>query len=173
MEAPGPGLAEPGLAEPVEALAPVDVVTLVEAVEAEAARAVVARLQAHTLLFVPPSLGLVGSIPSGAAAVADDLRDAADGVEPGSVLGVSLRELRGACHDLRARAEGPTHIWSQMADAAGLLALGTFRGIVASNVARWQATYGLEVDEPLASILPSPEPPVEPAAPNEPEEDTE
>ncbi|MFI5259080.1 MAG: DUF6650 family protein [Candidatus Limnocylindrales bacterium] len=128
--------------------------------EAALAREVVAYLEDRRVLYAPEELEVTDHCIQSVLDMRRFLTAKIGELDQSSELAGSLRTLRAACRKFLDLVDGPTlghGSWGRgiYGDRAFWSALGELRGVSGVCVASIAERYGLDVEAPLASILPA------------------
>jgi hypothetical protein len=127
--------------------------------DVEIARKAVAFLEDRRVLYAPESMEMPEHVVRSVIEIRAMLTDVLGQVDRESHLGQGASAMRAACRKCidRLQASGidaNRMDWGSWQEWEFSLALGELRGVVGIHVALIAAAYGIDVEEPLASILP-------------------
>lgn len=129
--------------------------------EVTVARRVVAFLEDRRVLYVPSEMEVPDHCVRSIVEIRRFLTQEIQCIDNSAQIAESLRAMRAACRKFMTTVEARTEIVRFGAHAGHWAswtfngALGELRGVFGVHVARLAATYGLDVEDDLASILPA------------------
>jgi hypothetical protein len=130
--------------------------------ECTAARRVLAYLEDRRVLFVPSEMEVPHHCVESVIQIRAFLTEEIGKLNADQELALSLRAMRAACRKFLATVEADDRrailFGASMGHFASWVfngAVGELRGVFGVHVARLAAAHGLDVEDPLASILPA------------------
>ncbi|MCP4307716.1 MAG: hypothetical protein GY788_23150 [bacterium] len=128
--------------------------------EVAVARRVIAYLEDRRVLYVPSEMEVPHHCVESVLDIRRRLTDELASIDAKSGIAETLRALRAACRKFLNTVQAKNDIVTYGADAGHWAswvfngALGEMRGVFGVHIAKIAASYGLDVDGELSSILP-------------------